>query len=789
MKLLKVLEPVRRVFSNMMLVHKFIAIAAIILAGFLAIGYSFHAQEQYQNKIIRMNQDAMQYGNLANHIESEIQKASRLEKEYLLANARTYLKDKTALIDTILKDIGKLGQLANDATTREITAALGAAVSEYQKATTEIVGAIEGRDFDSEEIIPRINNSMRESEARIIELLKLRDMRLAREHSRTIASSAELSRNFYIVTGFVISFICLMLFVVGRSVTRSMNSATRIADSIANGVLDNDINVSSNDEAGQLLRSLSVMQTNLEKSISNERRTANVSNRIKQALDNSSNNIMLANKDDQVIYINNAMKAYLERYDADFRTGLPGTDHDETIGNTIDKFMTDPAHKRDILEKSGENMVFDFPVGTRSVRVKTSLVYDENNERIGKVLEWQDRTRELAIEDEIKTIVTASLTGDLSQRVEVEGKYGFHKMLSQGINDLVDVFEQVIKETGEVMGSIAIGDLTQNISCDYEGSFGDLKDDINLTVGNLTQIMSEIARSANTVMVVSREIGRGNQNLSQRTEEQSSSLEETASSMEQMTSTVRQNADNARQAAKLAANAREQAEQGGTVVHDAVNAMSAITESSRKIADIIGVIDVIAFQTNLLALNAAVEAARAGEQGRGFAVVASEVRNLAGRSATAAKEIKELIKDSVVKVEEGSKLVNRSGDTLVEINASVNQVSNIIAEIANASEEQSIGIEQVNKAIVHIDAMNQQNAALVEKAASSARTMDEQTSTLNELVGFFTTRKNGGNEQLQHERRSDQRPWHGDAPTGTEPEYANGAARTGTDDSSDWSEF
>ncbi len=789
MEILKILEPVKRAFPNMMLVHKFMAIAAVILAGFLAIGYSFHAQELNQDNIIRMNQEAAHYSNLANQIESEIQKANRLEKEYLLANARTYLKDKTALIDTILKDIGELEALAHDEITRKITAALGAAMNEYQQATTEIVGAIEGRDFDSEEIIPRMNSSMRESEARIIELHKLRDMRLAKEYSRTLESSAELSRNFYIVIGLVISFICLMLFVVGRNITRSMKSATKIADSIANGELDNDINATSNDETGQLLRSLKTMQTNLDKSIRKERRTANASNRIKQALDNSSNNIMLANKDDQVIYINNAMGHYLEKYDADFRTSLPEADHDETIGNTIDKFMTDPAHKQDILENTDENMVFNLTVGTRTLRVTTSLVYNENKERIGKVLEWKDRTRQVAIEEEIKTIVTASLSGDLSQRIEVEDKYGFHKMLSQGINDLVDVCERVIKETGEVMGSIAIGDLTHNISCDYEGSFGDLKDDINLTVGNLTQIMSEIASSAGTVMTVSREIAQGNSNLSQRTEEQSSSLEETASSMEQMTSTVRQNAENARQADQLAASAREQAEQGGTVVHDAVNAMSEITESSRKIADIIGVIDEIAFQTNLLALNAAVEAARAGEQGRGFAVVATEVRNLAGRSATAAKEIKELIKDSVVKVKEGSKLVNKSGETLVDINTSVNQVSNIIAEIANASEEQSVGIEQVNKAIGHIDEMNQQNAALVDKAACSARTMDEQTSTLNELVGFFTVKKDGGGEEIQLERRSESRPWSGDDSTGTAAETGSGAGRTGTDDSSEWSEF
>ncbi len=217
------------------------------------------------------------------------------------------------------------------------------------------------------------------------------------------------------------------------------------------------------------------------------------------------------------------------------------------------------------------------------------------------------------------------------------------------------------------------------------------------------------------------EIADGNQNLARRTERTAASLEETASSMEQMTASVKQTADNAGQANQLAMAARQQAEKGGTVVGSAVTAMNGINDASKKIADIIGVIDEIAFQTNLLALNAAVEAARAGEQGRGFAVVATEVRNLAGRSAAAAKEIKALIKDSVAKVEEGSRLVDDSGKTLAEIVGSVKKVTDIVAEIAAASREQSSGIEQVNKAVMEMDGTTQQNAALVQKAASASR--------------------------------------------------------------------
>ncbi len=229
----------------------------------------------------------------------------------------------------------------------------------------------------------------------------------------------------------------------------------------------------------------------------------------------------------------------------------------------------------------------------------------------------------------------------------------------------------------------------------------------------------------------------GNTNLSQRTEEQAASLEETSSAMEEMTSTIQQNAGNSKQANSLAQSARDTAENGGRVVGEAVAAMEAINESSKKISDIIGVIDEIAFQTNLLALNASVEAARAGDQGRGFAVVADEVRNLAGRSATAAKEIKELIQDSSSKVEEGSGLVNQSGETLEEIVNSVKKVSDIVAEISTASEEQAAGIDEVNKAVIQMDELTQQNAALVEEAAAASESLGEQAESLERLIRFF----------------------------------------------------
>jgi methyl-accepting chemotaxis protein len=292
--------------------------------------------------------------------------------------------------------------------------------------------------------------------------------------------------------------------------------------------------------------------------------------------------------------------------------------------------------------------------------------------------------------------------------------------------------------------TIARGELCARIDAASHDEMGKLLAALRRMSESLAGIVGDVRIATHTIGTASREIAAGNQDLSQRTEEQASSLQQTAASMEELTGTVKQNADNAHQASELAASASQVAERGGAVVGQVVTTMSAITASSRRIADIIGVIDGIAFQTNILALNAAVEAARAGEQGRGFAVVAGEVRNLAQRSAAAAKEIKALIEDSVAKVDSGAKLVETAGTTMEEVVSSIRRVTDIMGEITAASREQSAGIEQVNQAVSQMDRVTQQNAALVEEAAAAAESMHQQAQVLAEAVAVF---KLAGQEQ------------------------------------------
>ncbi len=528
--------------------------------------------------------------------------------------------------------------------------------------------------------------------------------------------------------------------------------------------------------------------------VTEQRRLADENAIIRKSLENVTSSVMVADNSNTIMYLNATALELFNGAEAEVRQDLPNFRAAGMLGSSIDDFHKDPSHQQRMIADMRTSFRSNVTLGGRKFALAASPLFDGET-RLGTVLEWIDRTQEILIESEVEDVVQNALRGDLTQRIDVDGKDGFIATLSQGVNQLVGICERVIDDTVRVMSAIADGNLNESIESDYQGSFDTLKVGANSTVSKLTEVVSKIQTTSSSVKSGAGEISQGNTDLSQRTEEQASSLEETASSMEEMTSTVRQNADNAAQANQLAQAARTQAEKGGNVVNDAVRAMAEINSSSKKISDIIGVIDEIAFQTNLLALNASVEAARAGDQGRGFAVVASEVRNLAGRSATAAKEIKDLIKDSGSKVDEGSRLVNESGETLEEIVSGVKKVTDIVGEIAAASQEQAAGIDEVNNAITQMDELTQQNAALVEEAAAASASLGEQADSLTALVAFFNVDSSDLiAEQSQYkgvDRRSSSRPWSPEpAPSNqesvTQPVVQQAVANG---DDSEWKEF
>ena len=529
----------------------------------------------------------------------------------------------------------------------------------------------------------------------------------------------------------------LIAWFFARMIAGALAQAVRAAESVAAGDLDSRIEGQRKDEVGQLLSAMRGMQHHLRERIERDQALARESLRIRTALDDVTTNVMIADADRTIVYANRPLMAMLADAEQDIRRDLPAFDTRTIVGSSIDIFHRKPEHQSRILAQLQGTHRAQIRVGGRVMQLIINPVTDGDGQRIGYVVEWSDRTVEVQVEEEVTRIVQAAAVGDLSGRIGEAGKQGFLLTLSQQLNGLLAAIAGSVDAVSGVLRALSSGDLTARMEGDFHGVFATMRDDANATVAQLTDIVGRIQEASTSLNTAAGEIASGNSDLSRRTEQQAANLEETAASMEELTSTVRQNAESARQANQLAIGAASVASQGGEVVGKVVTTMSDIEQSSKRIAEIISVIDGIAFQTNILALNAAVEAARAGEQGRGFAVVASEVRTLAQRSANAAKEIKGLIETSVDKVADGSALVNQAGATMGEIVSSVQRVTDIMAEISAASQEQSAGIEQVNQTITQMDETTQQNAALVEEASAAARSMEEQAQALSESVALF----------------------------------------------------
>ncbi|MEB1611093.1 methyl-accepting chemotaxis protein [Xanthomonas campestris pv. campestris] len=504
-------------------------------------------------------------------------------------------------------------------------------------------------------------------------------------------------RAMLIAGGVIVLVVSALLgWIITRSLTTPLARATKVANAIAHGDLSSDAQTKSQDEPGRLLQAMHVMQTQI------------------RSLMSAQSDMAKRHDEGQTSF----------RMDAQ---AFPG-DYGRMAEDTNALVASHLAVQSNLARIMGRYAIGDLSESMERLPGEKAVLSQTMDEVKANLS---------AMNIEIKQLAQSAANGDFTARGDADRfQYDFRVMV-ESLNQLMATADTNLHSLSSLLQSIAAGDLTARMTGEFKGVFAQMRDDANATAAQLAEIVGRIQHSAISINSAASEIAAGNQDLSQRTEQQAANLEETAASMEELTSTVRQNAEHARQANQLAIGAAGVASQGGEIVSKVVGTMAGIEASSKKIADIISVIDGIAFQTNILALNAAVEAARAGDQGRGFAVVASEVRTLAQRSSAAAKEIKVLIDDSVERVTEGSTLVNNAGSTMAEIVASVQRVTDIMGEISAASQEQSAGIEQVNTTVTQMDETTQQNAALVEEATAAARSMEEQATQLTEAVAVF----------------------------------------------------
>ncbi|SDE02167.1 methyl-accepting chemotaxis protein-1, serine sensor receptor [Aquimonas voraii] len=445
--------------------------------------------------------------------------------------------------------------------------------------------------------------------------------------------------------------------------------------------------------------------------------------RVKQALEATTTNVMLADDSGRILFCNRSVLEMLATAEQDLRKQLPGFDAKKVVGANFDVFHRNPAHQRNLLGNLRSTYRTEIQVGGRTFSLIATPIFGEGGARLGTVVEWKDRTEEVAIEAEVQRVVEGAGAGDFSQRLVAEGKAGFFAKLAGGMNNLMDVAETGLSDVARVLSAIAKGDLTQKIDADYTGLFGQLKDDTNQTVETLARIIGEVRLSADSLTAAAEQVSATAQSISQAASEQAAGVEQTSASVEQMSASIAQNADNAKVTDSMASKAAKEAGEGGEAVGRTVAAM-------KQIAGKIGIVDDIAYQTNLLALNAAIEAARAGEHGKGFAVVAAEVRKLAERSQVAAQEIGELAAGSVTVAE-------RAGELLKEMVPSIRRTSDLVQEITAASDEQSSGVQQINSAMSQLNKATQQNASASEELAATAEEMSAQSEQLQQLMEFF----------------------------------------------------
>ena len=671
---------------------------------------------------------------IANDVAVQLKLAQRIGASYeardKLLRAMTMASDerrKTDLRNQFMAerdkgnaDVGKLDDLVTSAEGRKLLADLKEAQGKNAPLSERAMALIAARD-------PSVDAYITENfEPSIERIHATLDKLIERQEEVKAAALAEAESEYVsaVIILIVAAVVSLLLaagigWAVTRSVTRPMTRALGAAQSIGAGRYDNDLATDARDETGQLLTAMGSMQDALKKA--SEAAVENL--RVRIALDSCSTNVMIANKDNTIIYMNEAIAEMMARNEGEIRKQLPAFSARNLLGANIDVFHRNPAHQRGMLSALRSAHRAEIKVGGATFSLIASPITDEKGERIGTVVEWRDRTAEVAAETEIAEIVQGAVLGDFSNRITVEGKAGFFKLLAENMNKLMETADVGLNEVSRVLSALAKGELTQRIDREYHGLFGRLKDDSNQTVDTLAKIITDVRSAADALTAASEQVSSTAQSLSQAASEQAASVEETSASVQQMSASIKQNSENAKVTDSMAGKAAKEAAEGGDAVTRTVEAM-------KSIATRISIIDDIAYQTNLLALNAAIEAARAGEHGKGFAVVAAEVRKLAERSQVAAQEIGQLAGSSV-------SMAEKAGSLLSQMVPSINKTSDLVQEISAASEEQSEGVGQINSAMGQLNTSTQQNASASEELAATAEELSGQAEQLQELMAFF----------------------------------------------------
>ncbi|WP_353570768.1 methyl-accepting chemotaxis protein [Candidatus Albibeggiatoa sp. nov. BB20] len=514
---------------------------------------------------------------------------------------------------------------------------------------------------------------------------------------------------------------------------------TATEDMIDGGNLDQQLPIIGRDEIGKIAKAVNLMRDNIRQLYEASQAREESAQRINQALYNTATSVIIVNNEFQIIFVNKSAHDLFQAYAQPLQKYLPNLDILKLYGSSIDMIHHDPNLQRKFLIYLKDTHTDQITFDKMHWEVVTIPVFNKEGQRLGWVKEYFDKSAEFATKQEVHTVMEAAAQGDFSQRIYLDDKADFFRVMGEIINHTLQTNQHILEELTSVFDAMAQGDLTQNINKNYAGALEKLKQDVNMTVSQLTYILQSIQDAVDTVHQAADTILQDNLHLKQRTDQQTSALNTLNNHIHRMAKVLQQNAQNATQATHVAMDSKEQAQQDAIMVKSVLQAMDNIKASSHKMSEIISIIDNIAFQTNLLALNAAVEAARAGDQGRGFAVVATEVRNLAQRSKSAANEIKILIQDSVVKVEEGNILVKQSSENLENMLMDVQKISEFILEISIANEEELGEIGKIHSALKEMEHITQQNIALVENTSSQSQIMQEKASKLKQHAAFFRT--------------------------------------------------